>query len=214
MARRDHPLGLPVRDRRRPSRRRPGRRRPGRRPHDRHARPDRHGRLPGPRAAPGWTVEATLEGTDASHVAAAALGRPAGACAGWTREIQRSCSRHARRVCLPPEDDARLGSASIAGMAPAARRPRHLACRGPGRPAAGPPSSRPLPAARPLRVPDGEVAEAVTIQVGFRRVEIRGLDLLINGAARLHPRRQPPRLRPAHRARHDPRLDARRPRRS
>ena len=33
-----------------------------------------------------------------------------------------------------------------------------------------------------LRAPDGAVAEAATVQVGFRRVEIRGLDLLVNGA--------------------------------
>ena len=33
-----------------------------------------------------------------------------------------------------------------------------------------------------LRDPDGAVAEATTVQVGFRRVEIRGLDLLVNGA--------------------------------
>lgn len=32
-----------------------------------------------------------------------------------------------------------------------------------------------------LRSPDGEVVEAATLQVGFRRVEIRGVDLLING---------------------------------
>ena len=33
-----------------------------------------------------------------------------------------------------------------------------------------------------LRDPDGAVAEEMTVQVGFRRVEIRGLDLLVNGA--------------------------------
>ncbi len=33
-----------------------------------------------------------------------------------------------------------------------------------------------------LRDPDGAVAEEMTVQVGFRRVEITGLDLLVNGA--------------------------------
>ena len=33
-----------------------------------------------------------------------------------------------------------------------------------------------------LRSPDGEVVERAELRVGFRRVEIRGLDLLINGA--------------------------------
>ena len=32
-----------------------------------------------------------------------------------------------------------------------------------------------------LRAPDGEVADEATFRIGFRRVEIRGLDLLING---------------------------------
>ena len=33
-----------------------------------------------------------------------------------------------------------------------------------------------------LRDPDGTVAEETTTQIGFRRVEIKGLDLLVNGA--------------------------------
>ena len=32
-----------------------------------------------------------------------------------------------------------------------------------------------------LRAPDGTLAETATVRVGFRRVEIRGLDLLVNG---------------------------------
>ena len=33
-----------------------------------------------------------------------------------------------------------------------------------------------------LRDPAGSIAEETTVRVGFRRVEIRGLDLLVNGA--------------------------------
>ena len=50
VARRDHPLGLPVRDARCLPRRCPGRCRSRRRPDDRHARPGRHARVPGARA--------------------------------------------------------------------------------------------------------------------------------------------------------------------
>ena len=60
--------------------------------------------------------------------------------------------------------------------------------------------------------PDGGVAERAELRIGFRRVEIDGLDLLVNGAPGVHPRRQPPRLRPAHGADRQPRPDAGRPR--
>ena len=53
VARRDHPVGLPVRHGPGPPRRHPGRRRPGGRPVDRDPRPDRRGRLPGRRARAG-----------------------------------------------------------------------------------------------------------------------------------------------------------------
>jgi beta-galactosidase len=47
------------------------------------------------------------------------------------------------------------------------------------------PWSAELPRLYPLRIrliePSGDVAEEVELQIGFRRVEIRGLDLLING---------------------------------
>ena len=70
----------------------------------------------------------------------------------------------------------------------------------------------PRPARSPCASPDGEVVERHVVRIGFRRVEIRGLDLLFNGQRDLHPRRQPPRLRPAHRPRHLRRVDARGPR--
>ena len=43
-----------------------------------------------------------------------------------------------------------------------------------------------------LRSPDGTVVEETSIKVGFRRIEIVGMDLLVNGRAGAVPRRQPP----------------------
>ena len=134
--------------------------------------------FPGREIPPGWTVEATLEGTDASHVAAAAsVDRTT--LRGWSREIQNVMYTHAAGL-LPPEDDA-LWQEVHAGMAPPLDGlvTWHVEV----------PNVRPWSAEQPtlyplhvtLRTPDGEVAEAVTVAVGFRSVEIRGLDLLLNG---------------------------------
>ena len=114
----------------------PGRRRP----RDRHARPDRHGRLPGPRAA------ARLDGRgDARWGAGRRTTAPAAmvdrtTLTGWTREIQDVMYTHAAGL-LPPEDEG-LWQRGPRRDGAAARRPRDLARRGPGRPAAGRPSSR------------------------------------------------------------------------
>ena len=52
-----------------------------------------------------------------------------------------------------------------------------------------------------LRSPTARSSRSRPVRVGFRRVEIADLTCSINGQPGAHPRRQPPRLRPAHRAR-------------
>ena len=54
----------------------------------------------------------------------------------------------------------------------------------------------------------GETREVTACTVGFRSIEIRDRELLLNGEPVLLARRQPPRLRPRHRARGDRRADA------
>ncbi|MFL5709725.1 MAG: glycoside hydrolase family 2 TIM barrel-domain containing protein, partial [Chloroflexota bacterium] len=134
--------------------------------------------FPGRELPPGWTVEAELEGTgerlsaDASSVDRTTL-------QGWTREIQDVMYTHAAGL-LPPEDDE-LWQRVHAGMAPPLDGlvTWHVELPNVRRWSAEGPNLYPLHVT--LRAPDGEVAEAVTIGVGFRKVEIEGLDLLING---------------------------------
>ena len=59
---------------------------------------------------------------------------------------------------------------------------------------------------------DGACARSPRCTVGFRSIEIRDRELLVNGAPGADPRRQPPRLRSRHRAGRDRRADAGRPR--
>ncbi|MFL5652416.1 MAG: glycoside hydrolase family 2 TIM barrel-domain containing protein [Chloroflexota bacterium] len=134
--------------------------------------------FPGRELPPGWMVEAELEGTgerlsaDASSVDRTTL-------QGWTREIQDVMYAHAAGL-LPPEDDE-LWQRVHAGMAPPLDGlvTWHVELPNVRRWSAEGPNLYPLHVT--LRAPDGEVAEAVTIGVGFRKVEIEGLDLLING---------------------------------
>ena len=158
--------------------------------------------FPGRELPPGWTVEAALEGIgrDAAAAAASSIDRPDPRRAG-PATISDVMYRHA---VGPPAGRGRAprGTSSTPDGA-AARRPRHLARRRPGRPAlvrraAGPAtrctSSLRAPGRRgrrgghrPGRLPAGRDRRARP--AGQRRPG-------------LHPRRQPPRLRPAHRAGH------------
>ena len=167
--------------------------------------------FPGREIPPGWTVEATLEGTDASHTAAAAsVDRTT--LRGWSREIQNVMYTHAAGL-LPPEDDA-LWQEVHAGMAPPLDGlvTWHVEVPNVRRWSAEQPTLYPLHVT--LRTPDGDVAEAVTDRGRLPQRRDPRARPAHQRRARLHPRRQPPRLRPAHRARPDPRVDARRPRRS
>jgi len=134
--------------------------------------------FPGRVLLPGWTVEAALEGTGESMAAPAKM-IDRSTLEGWTREIQDVMYTHAAGL-LPPEDEGRWLRIH-AGMAPPLDGlvTWHVAVPDVRRWSAEQPALYPLHVT--LRAPDGSVAEAVTVQVGFRRVEIRGLDLLVNG---------------------------------
>ena len=97
--------------------------------------------------------------------------------------------RARERADGPPHDPrrrrGRRGAERWADALPpppaAARRRGRLAGRGPG----VEPWSAEVPTLYPLSIrlvsPSGEVAEEVELRVGFRRVEVRGVDLLVNG---------------------------------
>ena len=204
MARRHHPLGLPVRDGPRPPRRRAGR-------------------------SPRWPTTSragTLEVR--AEVAFAGVARRAGLAVEARLE---GLDRHPRRRPVPPHRaasraraPAATGASSRTGRSPAAAAHRRGARRAAGRslyadlaPAnvgevtlrADVPGVRPwsseLPVLYPLTVvlrsPAARSSRRSSVRVGFRRVEIVGLRPADQRPARPHPRRQPPRLRPAHRAR-------------
>ena len=134
--------------------------------------------FPGDVLPDGWTIEAALGGTaDTLSAAAASVDRRS--LQGWTREMQRVMYAHAAGLLAPEDDD--LWQRVHAGMAPP---PDGLVTWHVDVPAVSPwsaeePTLYPLDVT--LRGPDGTVAEAMTLQVGFRRVDIRGLDLLVNG---------------------------------
>ncbi len=134
--------------------------------------------FPGRELPPGWTVEATLDGTGETQTAPAAMVDRT-TLQGWTREIQNVMYTHAAGL-LPPEQQDRWLRIHE-GMAPPLDGlvTWHVEVPDVRRWSAEQPALYPLHVT--LRDPDGAVAEAVTVAVGFRRVEIRGLDLLVNG---------------------------------
>ena len=210
VARRDHPTGLPVRDPRRVPRRCAGRRRAGRRPVDRHARPDRDRRLPGPRAATRLDRRGGARGHGRDPAGRRDLDRPPEPRGLDPR--RPAADVPSRSGLLPRRGRARVGRRPPPD-GPAARRPRHLARRGPGRPALVRGATGPLPAAR-LAPRPGRLGRRGRHRPGRLPA---GRDRRARPPGQRRPglpaRRQPPRLRPAHRARHLARLDARRPRR-
>jgi beta-galactosidase len=134
--------------------------------------------FPGDVLPDGWIVEAALDGTaDTLHTPATSVDRTS--LQGWTREMQRVMYTHAAGLLAPEEED--LWLRIHAGMAPPLDGlvTWHVDVPAVRRWSAEEPMLYPLHVT--LRAPDGAVAEAMTVQVGFRRVEIRGLDLLVNG---------------------------------
>jgi len=128
----------------------------------------------------GWTIEAAIDGlgetlsADVIPIDRASLRR-------WSLDDQRLMYRAAAGLPLSAEDRATWDDVH-AGMVPPLDGvvTWHLEAPGVARWSAERPDRYPLRIV--LRDPTGAIAESMTVQVGFRRVEIEGLDLLINGA--------------------------------
>jgi beta-galactosidase len=135
--------------------------------------------FPGDELEPGWVVEARLEGVAEPLVADAPVADRK-AADGWTLDDQRLL--FARAAHLPmSEDEAASWETMYRRMAPPLD--GHVTWRlelpEVARWSAEEPNLRALTLM--LRSPAGDVVERVDVRVGFRRVEIDGLDLLING---------------------------------
>ena len=128
---------------------------------------------------PGWFVEAELDGLETKLRQEIRTVDPR-ALETWTRDNQRLMYRAASGLPLSPEDEARWATVhrqmapSLDGL---------VTWR------VEVPQVRPWSTEQPqlyslrivLRAPGGEIAEAASFRIGFRRVEVRGVDLLING---------------------------------
>jgi beta-galactosidase len=129
---------------------------------------------------PGWRVEARLAGVEEALAAEPARWRlPGWPLAGPEREL---LDRHILGGPLNPAEQAEDWPLLEGMLEP----PRdgsvawHVEVPGVSAWSAEEPVLHRLTVA--LRRPDGDVAEQVELNIGFRRVEIRGLDLLVNGA--------------------------------
>ena len=211
VARRDHPVRVPLRDRAGLPRRHPGDPGPRRRPHDRDARPQRRSS-----ASRATTSSRAGSSRRAWRAWPSRSGRTPGASIGarsWAGPSTTSaCCTAAPPACRCPRPTRPRWSAMYGRMAPPLDGSVGWRIEVPGVDRWSAEEPRLYALTVTLRAPNGTVAEEVELRVGFRRVEIVGLDLLINGERVLHPRRQPPRLRPAHRPDDQPRRVARRPR--
>ncbi len=127
----------------------------------------------------GWTVEAHLDGLDQALEHELRIVDPR-ALETWTPDNQRLMYRAASGLPLSA-DDADRWSTVHRQMAPTldGLATWHLEV----------PGVEPWSAERPrlyslrivLGAPGGQVVDEATFRIGFRRVEIRGLDLLVNG---------------------------------
>ena len=136
--------------------------------------------FPGRELPRGWTVEASLDGVaetfrgDARSIDRSTL-------RGWTLDDQRLMYQAAAGLPLSGIEAASWADV-YARMAPELDGLVTWHVDVPG----VEPWSAEQPTLYPLRVvlrdPAGAIAEEVTLQVGFRRVEVAGLDLLVNGA--------------------------------
>jgi beta-galactosidase len=136
--------------------------------------------FPGRELPPGWTVEASMQGVaETLRDEARSIDRTT--LRNWTLDDQRLMYQAAAGLSLSDRDAAEWAVVH-AGMAPALD---GLVTWHVDVPHVEPWSAE-RPTCYPLRVvlrdPSREVAEEVAIQIGFRRVEVAGLDLLVNGA--------------------------------
>jgi beta-galactosidase len=135
--------------------------------------------FPGRELPPAWNVEARLDGVNEA-LTAEAVPVDRKSLRGWTLEDQRIMFRAAAGL-LETENEAtwrdvyRRMAPPLDGLVT-----WHLEVPAVERWSAEEPRLYPLHVV--LRDPTGAVAEETTIQVGFRRVEVAGLDLLVNGA--------------------------------
>ena len=138
---------------------------------------------------PGWRVEATVAGVAeplvaaVPHAAVADRGPGAFVVPGPPRRgILDLQSLNASGTLTDAEDRASWRQAEAVVRPPRVGRVR-LAARIPG----VTPWSAEVPSLRTLnvvlRAPDGTVVERVERRIGFRRVEVRGVELLVNGRA-------------------------------
>ncbi len=138
---------------------------------------------------PGWLVEAAIEGVAAPLVAVvpdaptADRGPGAFVVPGPPRRgILDLQSLNASGTLTDPEDQARWREAEAVVRPPRVGRAR-LGARIDG----VTPWSAEVPALRTLsvvlRAPDGKVTERIERPIGFRRIEVRGVELLVNGRA-------------------------------
>jgi beta-galactosidase len=135
----------------------------------------------------GWRVEATVEGlAEPMRAVIASAPPPAPGPGDWVvpgpprRGVLDLVSLNAAGALTDPADVERWQQAESRVHPPRIGRAK-LAARIPG----VTPWSAEVPALRTLEVsliaPDGSVVERVERRVGFRRVEVRGIELLVNG---------------------------------
>ncbi len=127
----------------------------------------------------GWTVEARVEGLTERLAAEVPVTRGDRA-PGDTVEEREILHRAAARAPLTPDEEDR-----VPGLRRRLVPPRDglvsWQLRLPGVEPWTPETPRLYPLTVALRSPSGEVVEEVSLRTGFRRVEIAGLDLLVNG---------------------------------
>jgi beta-galactosidase len=128
---------------------------------------------------PGWTVEAHVEGIDHALQADVQTTDPR-ALEGWTLDDQRLLYRAAAGLPTSPEEAARW-AVVFRRMAPPLDGLVSWRIELPGIDRWSAERPRLYPLRVVLRTPAGEIAQEASFRIGFRRVEIRGLDLLVNG---------------------------------
>ncbi len=128
---------------------------------------------------PGWTVEARIDGVDQALQADVRSTDPRG-LEGWTQDDQRLIYRAAPGLPMSPDEVARW-STVYQRMAPPLDGLVNWRIELPKIEPWSAEQPRLYPLRIILRTPTGEIAQEATFRIGFRRVEIRGLDLLING---------------------------------